>query len=79
MGDLTLADGREINIDLNAFTIKEWRELWTPEQSAEKEAVVLAKASGLTPDEVENLPYLDFRHLAKALLNKARDALADPT
>ena len=79
MSDLTLADGREIDIDLEAITIKEYRELFSPKQSAAEETAVLAKAAGMTSEEVEGLSMLDYKRLLRALLEVARQPLADPT
>lgn len=79
MSDLTLADGREIDINLEAITIREYRELFSPKQSAEEETAILAKVSGMTPDEVESLSMLDYKRLLRELLAVARQPLVDPT
>lgn len=78
MSDLTLADGREIEIDLNAISIKEYRELFKSGQPDEEEFRTLAKACGMTAAEVEALGYVDYRRLLKAFIDKAREPLADP-
>jgi len=79
MSDLTLADGREIDINLEAITVREYRELFSPKQSSEEETAILAKVSGMTPDEVESLSMLDYKRLLRELLAVARQPLVDPT
>jgi len=79
MANLILADGREIDINLEAITILEYRELFSPKQSWEEETAILAKVSGMAPDEVESLSMLDYKRLLRELLAVARQPLVDPT
>jgi hypothetical protein len=78
MSDLKLSDGREIDIDLNKLTIREWRALLNPEQDQEEEYKLLAKVAGLKPKEVGDLGYLDFRLLGQRVAEMASAPLSDP-
>lgn len=76
MADLTLKDGREVEIDLYQITIKEWRSLLDVSIPDEDEYALLARISGL--DDVGELPYPDYRELTKAITDKARNPVSDP-
>jgi hypothetical protein len=78
MSDLKLSDGRELDIDLNKITIKEWRALLNPEQKEEEEYRILGKVVGLKAKDIENLPYMDFRLLGNRVAEKASAPLSDP-
>ena len=78
MPDLTLKDGREIEINLYEVSIGEWRALLDPKQPDEEEYATLAKVSGLKPEDVEGLPYPEFRALVQAITKKAANPVSDP-
>lgn len=78
MADITLHDGREITFNLDALSMREFRALVRPEQTDAEEYAMLAKVSGLTPDDVADLPMLEYRRFAKAFITKATEPLADP-
>lgn len=78
MPDVKFSDGREVDIDLNKLTIKEWRALLRPDQPEEDEYSTLAKLIGWKPKDVENMPYLDFRLLGKRVAEMASQPLSDP-
>jgi hypothetical protein len=78
MPDLVLKDGREIEIDLHKITIGEWRALLDPKQPDDEEYKTIAKVSGLTAEEVEELSFLDFRSLGQAISQKAANPISDP-
>lgn len=76
MVDVTLAEGREITIDLDAFTLEEYESLFDPSKSTDKE--VIAKASGLTIEEINKLSMRNWKRLVRAVVTKAQAPLADP-
>lgn len=76
--DLTLSGGREVVIDLYQITISEYRGLFDKAQPDADGDAVIGRACGMTLAEVQALPYPDYRKLAKAFFEKARDVLADP-
>ena len=67
-----------MDIDLNRITIKEFRSLLDEKQTAEEGDVILAKACGVTVDEIQAMPYTEYRRLVKSFYEKAREPLADP-
>ncbi len=78
MADVVLSDGREINFDLYKLSIAEFRALIDPNRPNEEGDSLIAKVSGLSLDEVLNLPYPDYRLLVRAFFDKASNPLADP-
>ena len=56
MANVTLSDGREIEFDLSKMTIREYRALFDAGQPEEDEYKTLAKVSGLSEDEIGDLP-----------------------
>ena len=78
MPDLVLKDGREIEIDLYEISIGEWRALLRPDQSDEDEYATLAKITGLTAKEVEDIKKPDYSFLIQAIVAKAANPVSDP-
>lgn len=72
MADYELKDGREITFDLNAFTLGEYRAILSKDGTREMEDELIAKASGLTVDEIVNLPYLEWKRLTNAFFTVLR-------
>lgn len=77
MADVTLKD-REIVIDLEKITIKEFRSLFDDKQADEVGDQILARVCGLTVDEISGLSFTEYKRLTKAFFRKAREPLADP-
>ncbi len=65
-------------IDLNRITIREYRSLFDKEQKQEDEDAVIAKACGITVDELLGLSQPEYRKCIKAFFDKAREPLTDP-
>ena len=76
--DLVLKDGREIEIDMYQLSIGEWRALLRPEQPDEDEYATIAKLTGLTAKEVEEIKQPDYSLLIKAVITKAANPVSDP-
>lgn len=66
------------DIDLSRITIREYRALFVKEQPQAEEDATVAKAAGITVDELLELPQPEYRRLIKAFFDKAREPLADP-
>lgn len=73
MADIVLKDGREINIDLSLITIAEYRSLFDPEKKQDDGDPIIAKVTGLTELEVAELPYTEYKRIAKAFFKKAAE------
>jgi len=68
--------GKEIpNIDLRVINVSEWRGLFDTKQPDHEGDETLAKVSGMTVDEVRDLPLYDYRELFKVVLEKSRQPL----
>lgn len=78
MADIILEDGREIDFDLKALTLKEYRALFDVSQSDEDEFATLAKVSGLAADEIGELSLYEWKRFYRCFLDKCRQPLADP-
>lgn len=75
--DVVLSDGREVTFDLYAISKKEYDSLFDRNQPDEAEAYILAKASGLEPDEVEDMPLGDWKRFGRAFFKKAADPVGE--
>ena len=62
-------------IDLTKITHREWRGLFNPAQADKDGDEIIARASGLTVEEVGELNFYDFRALFKAITDKAAKPL----
>jgi hypothetical protein len=78
MADVVLSDGREIVFDLNKISIKEYRALFDRDQPDADEYRSLGKVTGLSAQEIGDLPFLEWRRLYRAFLEKCAQPLADP-
>ena len=77
--DLTLADGREINFNFDAITIREFRSLFDVNQPDDEEYAIFGKLIGMSADEVADLSYAEWKKLIKAIPQKARELSENPT
>lgn len=84
--EVKLADGRTVTFDLNALTWAEVRELSYPpkfegedakSQYEEWYASYIAKATGLSTEEVLALGFVDFRRLDDRFASLVRDPLGN--
>lgn len=75
---IKLSDGRELTVDLYAVTRKDFREFVNPRGKMEVEDQFVAKVTGLTIEEVGNLPEPDFRLCVRQIIKAIREPLADP-
>ena len=78
MPDFVLKDGREIEIDMMKISIGEWRALLRPDQADDEEYATLAKISGMTAEEIENIPQPEYRLFIQAVIKKAANPVSDP-
>lgn len=73
-----MVDLDSIKIDLNVVTIREYRALFDKAQPQDEEDAIIAKACGITVDELLDLSQPDYRRLVKRFFDAAREPLADP-
>ena len=66
-------------IDLRLITISEWRAMFDQTQSDHAGDTTLAKVSGMTLEEIQNLPLFDYRALFQAVVEKARKPMENDT
>ncbi|MBU1235000.1 MAG: phage tail assembly protein [Proteobacteria bacterium] len=76
---LTLFSGKEITIDLMKTSNKEWRSITNPKTTEEEEFAILAKATGLKPEDISNMAQPDYRLIVDAFLRLAVQPLTNPT
>lgn len=79
MSEVTLKDGKVIQVDVSSMTVAEWRRFVSPSGTVADENAIITKCTGLTADEIEKLNYQDFRRLVKAIVVNAREPLNDPS
>lgn len=75
--DLILSDGREVFIDLNKISVKEFRASLEKDQTFEDEYKTIEKVTGL--QNVGEMGYEDYRRLIQAYIDKARAPIVNPT
>lgn len=78
MADVTLSDGKEITFDLSKMTIKEYRSILDPQEETDKSDGTLARVAGMELEDVQNLPYPDYRRIANAFFKKCQEPLQLP-
>lgn len=78
MADHTLPDGRAIDFDLGKVTRREYSALIEGRLTNAQDDEIIARAAGLTVDELGNLTQPEWRRLVRAFFKKAREPLADP-
>ena len=64
-------------IDLNRISIREYRRLFDSGQSEDEENETIARAAGLTVDELLDLPQPEYRKLVAEFFRKAREPLGN--
>lgn len=74
--DYVLKDGREIRFDLSKMSVAEWRSLLDPKQTVENEDLIISKVSGLKPEDLPALGYIEWRRLIKAFFKKAQEPIS---
>lgn len=77
--DVVLPDGREIFIDMNKITIKEYRAVLRNQfEEQDDEDRVVCKAIGMDIEDYQSLGHTDWRTVIQGFFRKAREPLADP-
>lgn len=64
-------------INLRNITVSEWRAMFDQSQPDHEGDKTLAKVTGMTVKEVQELPLYDYRALFQAVLAKAQQPLDD--
>ena len=78
MADFTLADGREIDFDLDKMTYGQWLGFISPNESDERSDKTLARVAGLELKDIKKLKINEYKQLSLALMRKVREPLKDP-
>jgi hypothetical protein len=73
-----MVDLNDLKIDLSRVTIREYRALFDKGQPQDEEDATIAKACGITVDELLDLSQPEYRRLCKRFFDTAREPLADP-
>lgn len=77
MPDFVLSSGKEITFDFTKITVRQWRGLFSTEQTLDEEDAIIASVAGLTVDELLSLPQLEYKRLCKAFLTRGRNPISD--
>jgi hypothetical protein len=73
----TLSDGKEVDFDFSKVTRKEYRALFDASQSNEAGDEVVSRITGLTIEQLDNMPQLDWARLIREIVRRANNP--DPT
>lgn len=68
---------RKVTIDLYALSVSDVRALLDTKKKAHEGDVILAKAVGMTAEELESLPYPEYRKLTRFFWECVNDPLKD--
>ncbi|HRS74553.1 MAG TPA: hypothetical protein P5282_06400 [Anaerolineaceae bacterium] len=79
MSEVTLKNGKVVHVDVSSMTVAEWRNFVSPRGTIADENAVVVKCTGLSIEEIEKLPYQEFRRIVKAIVRDAREPLGDPS
>ena len=79
MSEVTLKDGKVIQVDVSSMTVAEWRRFAGPLGTVKDENDIVTKCTGLTADEIEKMNYQDFRAIVKEIIKAAQSPLSDPS
>ena len=74
-----LFSGKEVEVDLMKATSKEWKTLLSTDTTQDKEYEIIARVSGMSIEELESIPYPDYRLIADAFLRLGSQPLTNPT
>lgn len=77
MADVTLHDGRELNIDLMQINFREYEGLLNPAQTEQDGNEIIGRCVGMTADELESLPLPDYKRILKAFYKMVRQPVPD--
>ncbi len=73
--EVIIGSGKLITVDLNKVSTREFREMTDPKQPDRDEAITIAKACGMTVEEIVNLPFPDYRLVGNAFMRLATKPL----
>ena len=76
MQTITLTNGAGLTVDLGRITVREFRAIFDKSQPQTEEDATIAKAAGLTVEELLELPVPDYRAIIRAVFADAK--AADP-
>ena len=76
MPPIKLSDGREVTVNLNAISLREFREMVAPETEQERTDELTAKVVGMTADELTGMGFMDYQRILRAVIESARDPLS---
>ena len=74
-----LFSGKEVIIDLMKPSAKEWRQITNPKTTEQEEYAILAKATGMSAEELAELPQPDYRLVIDAFVRLGTQPLTNPT
>lgn len=72
---MKLSNGREVQIDLNKISIREYRSLFDKDIPESESDDLVGRAAGMKPGEVTELPFPDWRRLMAAFWKEAKAPL----
>ncbi len=73
-----MVPGAKWTIDLEQVTIREFRNFAKGNLLSEEDDAILAKATGMTVEEIGNLPQPTYRRLLRDFFQTAQEPLNDP-
>ena len=72
-----LSDGREVVYDLRKLSMKDYRAMFDPASKYEDEEATIARVTGLSVEELQDLTVYDHKLLWRDFFKTCRDPLKD--
>ena len=69
--EIKLSSGRVVNVTADKMTVREFRQFVGTSGKPEDDDALVSKYTGITPDELQDLPQTDYRTLVFAIVREA--------
>jgi SepF-like predicted cell division protein (DUF552 family) len=76
---VTLYSGKEVTLDIMKISMREWKDVTSLGKTADDEAVIIAKVTGLKAEELTDMAQPDYRLIVDAFIRAGTQPLTNPT
>jgi len=76
---VTLYSGKEVTIDPMKITMREWKDITNLGKTADEEAAILTKVTGIKESELIDMLQPDYRLIIDAFIRAGTQPLTNPT
>jgi hypothetical protein len=76
---VTLYSGKEVTLDIMKITMREWKDVTSLGKTADEEAAIIEKVTGIKADDLTNMLQPDYRLIVDAFIRAGTQPLTNPT